>query len=431
MRIRFACLLPFPAVVLLRSTASQTQMIDRMIRPKILATASLVSVLFLVGCNKSPSAPTNNKPVEKEISGALLNVAMVPWVTNTRCQGSLVADETTTLSAKVAGRVASVYVDVGDLVAPDKALVQLDPTDFKLLAEQSDAQLQQARAAVGLKPEDPVEKLNPENAPPVLEAKALLDEATQTLARMTSLATEDAITKSDLELAESAERVARARYQSSLNSVREKIALISVQAAQRNLAHEQLRETSVSSPFEGTIQARLVSPGTFVQAGQALLSVVRTKQLRFRTSVPERYAHLLKIGQPIKIHFDLSDQIREGKVSRINPNLDPSNRSLGFEVDLDNSDGMLRSGLFGEAVLELDPDSKAIAVPEQSVLRFAGVDKVWKVKDDQVTEGVVLLGAKRGDMIEIKKGLNEGESILLDASQGEKGKWIGEASTAK
>jgi membrane fusion protein, multidrug efflux system len=118
-------------------------------------------------------------------------------------------------------------------------------------------------------------------------------------------------------------------------------------------------------------------------------------------------------------------------VSRINPNLDPSNRSLGFEVDLDNSDGLLRSGLFGEAVLELDPDSKAIAVPEQSVLRFAGVDKVWKVKDDQVTEGVVLLGAKRGDMIEIKKGLNEGESILLDASQGEKGKWIGEASTAK
>jgi RND family efflux transporter MFP subunit len=276
-----------------------------------------------------------------------------------------------------------------------------------------------------------VEKLNPENAPPVLEAKALLDEATQTLARMTRLATEDAITQSDLELAESAERVARARYQSSLNSVREKIALISVQAAQRDLAHEQLLETKVSSPFEGTVQARMVSPGTFVQAGQTLLSVVSTKRLRFRTSVPERYAHLLKIGQRLTIYFDLSDQVREGTVSRINPNLDPSNRSLGFEVDLDNSDGLLRSGLFGEAVLELDANAKAIAVPEKSVLRFAGVDKVWKVKDDQVTEGVVLLGPKRGDMIEIKNGLNEGETILLDSSQGEKGKWIGEAATVK
>jgi RND family efflux transporter MFP subunit len=406
-------------------------MIDRMIRPKILATSVIISVLTTIGCNKAPIASTDSKPAEKEVSGALLKIDMVPWVTNTRCQGSLAADETTTLSAKVAGRVENVFVDVGDIVAPEKILVQLDPTDFKLLSEQSDAQLQQARAAVGLKPADPVEKLNPENAPPVLEAKALLDEATQTLARMTRLATEDAITQSDLELAESAERVARARYQSSLNSVREKIALISVQAAQRDLAHEQLLETKVSSPFEGTVQARMVSPGTFVQAGQTLLSVVSTKRLRFRTSVPERYAHLLKIGQRLTIYFDLSDQVREGTVSRINPNLDPSNRSLGFEVDLDNSDGLLRSGLFGEAVLELDANAKAIAVPEKSVLRFAGVDKVWKVKDDQVTEGVVLLGPKRGDMIEIKNGLNEGETILLDSSQGEKGKWIGEAATVK
>ncbi len=175
----------------------------------------------------------------------------------------------------------------------------------------------------------------------------------------------------------------------------------------------------------------MVSPGTFVQAGQTLLSVVRTKKLRFRTSVPERYAHLLKIGQRIAIHFDLSDQVREGTVSRINPNLEPSNRSLGFEVDLDNTDGLLRSGLFGEAVLELDPEAKAVAVPEKSVLRFAGVDKVWKIKDGQVTEGVVLLGSKRGDNIEIKSGLQVGEIILRDATQGEKGKWIGDTVADK
>lgn len=406
-------------------------MIDRTIRPTLLSSAIIFLGLVVVGCNKSPLGSTENKTSEIEISGDTYKVDFVPWSTNTRCQGSLVADETTTLSAKVAGRVENVFVDVGDLVDPEKILVQLDPTDFKLLAEQADAQLQQARAAVGLKPGDPVENLNPEKAPPVQEAKAMLDEATQALARMTSLASEDAITQSDLELAESAERVAKARYQSSLNSVREKIALISVQSAQRDLAHEQLRETKVSSPFEGTVQSRSVSPGTFVQAGQALLSVVRTKQLRFRTSVPERYAHLLKIGQRIAIHFDLSDQVREGTVSRINPNLDPSNRSLGFEVDIDNSDGRLRSGLFGEAVLELDPEAKAIAVPEKSILRFAGVDKVWKIKDGQVIEGVVLLGQKRGDMIEVKSGLQAGEIILQEAARGEKGKWVGDAITNK
>ncbi|MCU0711268.1 MAG: biotin/lipoyl-binding protein [Pirellula sp.] len=162
-----------------------------MIRPISLSPAIILSGLLVVGCNKSPLGSTDNAPAEKEVSGEIHKVDLVPWTTNTRCQGSLVADETTTLSAKVAGRVESVLVDVGDLVDPEKMLVQLDPTDFQLLAEQADAQLQQARAAVGLKPGDPLENLNPEKAPPVQEAKALLDEATQTLARMTSLATED------------------------------------------------------------------------------------------------------------------------------------------------------------------------------------------------------------------------------------------------
>lgn len=409
-------------------------MIDFAIRPKLRILTCLVAysapyaVLLFSGCDKPASSPVVSQPVETVVYGELLRVAPVSWPTNTRSQGSLVADETTTLSAKVAGRVESIFVDIGDSVEPSQVLVQLDPTDFRLLAEQSDAQLQQARAAVGLGMSDPVEKLDPENSPPVQEARALLDEAIQSLTRLVILATGDAITKSDLELAESAERVARARYQSSLNAVREKIALISVQTAQRDLAYEQLRETKVTSPFEGVVQARMVAPGTFVQAGQSLLAIVRNKQLRFRTSVPERYAHMLKVGQRLTINFDLSGQIREGTVSRINPNLDPTNRSLGYEVDLDNSDDSLRSGLFGEAVIELDPTAKTIAIPQRSVLRFAGVDKVWKVNEEgEVAEKVVLLGAKRGDLVEIKNGLSEGETILLDASVGAKGKWAGQS----
>jgi RND family efflux transporter MFP subunit len=413
-------------------------MIDFTIWPDYRVTTSLAAcfatcaVLFSSGCGKPVDSPGASQPVETMVYGELLRVDLVPWPTTTRSQGSLVAYETTTLSAKVAGRVESIHVDIGDSVEPSQVLVQLDPTDFRLLAEQSDAQLQQARAAVGLGMSDPVEKLNPENSPPVQEARALLDEAIQTLTRLVILATGDAITKSDLELAESAERVARARYQSSLNAVREKIAMISVQAAQRALAYEQLRETEVTSPFEGIVQARLVSPGTFVQAGQSLLAIVRNKQLRFRTNVPERYAHMLKVGQRLTINFDLSGQIREGTVSRINPNLDPTNRSLGYEVDLDNSDNSLRSGLFGEAVIELDATTKTIAVPQRSVLRFAGVDKVWKVNDEgEVAESVVLLGAKRGDLVEIKNGMIEGETILLDASLGAKGKWGGESDQPK
>ncbi len=98
----------------------------------------------------------------------------------------------------------------------------IDAQEYRLQADQADAQLSQARAAVGLKPGDPLESLNPDNAPPVREAKAVLDEATKALARLRTLKGGDAVSESDLEVAESAERVAAARLASAQNSVREK-----------------------------------------------------------------------------------------------------------------------------------------------------------------------------------------------------------------
>jgi hypothetical protein len=97
-------------------------------------------------------------------------------------------------------------------------------------------------------------------------------------------------------------------------------------------------------------------------------------------------------------------------------------RSLVFEVDLDNSDGSLRSGLFGEATIELDPDAFGIAIPTKAILRFAGVDKVWKVVDGRVKEQVVLLGSSRQDRVEIRTGVNAGDRLLGEADKGRPGK---------
>lgn len=381
----------------------------------------LLVVLLLLPAGCSHQAPKKTEPPpEQMVQAATFIVEPMPWPTVIRCQGSLIADETTTVSAKVAGRVETVHCEIGDRVKDGQILVEIDDKEYRLFAEQSDAQLTQARAAVGLKPGDPLEKLNPENAPPVREAKAILEEATKSLARFQTLT--DAVSKTDLEVAEAAERVASARYTSAQNSVREKIALVSVQMALKGLAYQRLADTKVPSPFDGEIQSKTVAEGTYVQPGQALLTLVRTKELRFRASVPEKYAHQLKLGQRVDVAFDLSKQKRSGTVSRINPNLDPMSRSLGFEVDLDNSDGSLRSGLFGEATIELDPDAFGIAIPTKAILRFAGVDKVWKVVDGRVKEQVVLLGSSRQDRVEIRTGVNAGDRLLGEADKGRPGK---------
>jgi RND family efflux transporter MFP subunit len=360
-------------------------------------------------------------PAEVFVQAPVFTVEPVLWPILVRCQGALVADEFTTVSAKVAGRVRSVHFEIGDRVSANSILVELDSEDYQLQAEQADAQLAQARASVGLKPGDPVENLNPDNAPPVREARAIWDESTNGLARIRALVLRDAISDSDLEIAESAEKVASAKYASAQNGVREKIAIIRVQTALKNLAQQRLEETKVYTPMDSQVQSKLISVGTYVQPGQPLLSLLRTSKLRFRSSVPERYAHQIQVGQKVTLQFDMSGQTREAVVSRINAELDAMNRSLGFEVDIDNTDDSLKSGFFGEATIELDAEAKSIALPLASVQRFAGIDKVWKVIDGKVKEQVVLVGATRGSMAEIRSGVKEGEMLFQEASQGKAG----------
>jgi RND family efflux transporter MFP subunit len=377
-------------------------------------------VSSFTGC--APKKPKiEETPTEVFVQAPVFTVEPVRWPILVRCQGALVADEFTTVSAKVAGRVRSVHFEIGDRVSANTILVELDSEDYQLQADQADAQLAQARASVGLKPGDPVENLNPDNAPPVREARAIWDESTNGLNRIQALVLRDAISDSDLELAESAEKVASAKYASAQNGVREKIAIIGVQTALKNLAQQRLEETKVYAPMDSQVQSKLVSVGTYVQPGQPLLSLLRTSKLRFRSSVPERYAHQIQVGQKVMLQFEMSGQAREAVVSRINAELDAMNRSLGFEVDIDNTDDSLKSGFFGEATIELDADAKSIALPLASVQRFAGIDKVWKVVDGKVKEQVVLVGATRGSLVDIRSGVKEGEMLLQDASKGKIG----------
>ncbi len=389
----------------------------------------LVFPWAIAGCGTEP-APVSIVQEEQVVKAATFVVEPVAWPSAVRCQGSLFADETTTVSARVAGRVQAVMFEVGDKATPGEILVEIDEEEYQLQAEQADAQLAQARAAIGLKLDDSLDSLNPDNAPPVREARAVLDEAVKSLARVESLAGSLVVTDNDRELAIAAEQVAAARLSSAQNGVREKIALIGVQTALRGLAHQRLNDTKVRAPFEGFVQTKSVAVGTYVQAGQPLLTLVRNQKLRFRSSVPEKYAHELRIGQKVTLSFDLSRQHREGTISRISPNLDPMSRSLGFEVDIDNSDQSLRSGLFGEGVVELDPDSRGIALPLETIQRFAGVDKVWKVVDGQVKEQVVLVGGVRDGMVEIRSGIEMGDVLLTSGDQGRSGRWVSGDSSA-
>ena len=385
------------------------------------ACCLLLCGILAHGCGRAapPDAATAGKNLELPVIQAeVLTVEPCAWPTIVRTQGTLFADEIAVVGAKVAGRVSEVHVELGEPARADAPLAALDQEEFRLQVAQAEAQLLQARAAVGLKPDEPVEKLQPENAPPVREEKALWDEARTKSLRWQQLKAQNAVTEADLEQVIAAAEVAAARYASAVNSVNEKIALIGVRTAELSLARQRLNDSVVRAPFDGLVQQRHVAPGSYVQVGQPIATIVRTHPLHFRGMLPERHARQLAIGQEAILQIEAIDKPRTAQVTRISPTLDELSRSLLFEAELDNRDGRLTTGLFAEAAVVLDASARAIAVPASAIIEFAGAEKVWKVVDGQASEQIVITGKRRSDVIEIITGIDAGDVILWHADEG-------------
>jgi RND family efflux transporter MFP subunit len=388
-------------------------------------------LLALVGgCSETATEPVpeTSEPELETIQAAVVEVQMQPWPSIVRSQGNMVADEQTVVGSKVAGRVAKVLVDIGSAVEAGDPIVILEENEFRLQVAQFEAQLLQARSAVGLSPDAPLESLEPSNSPPVRQEKALLDEAKSNLQRATNLKRENAISQGEFDAVAAAERVAEARYAASLNSVREKIALIGVREADLALANQQLDETTIRAPMRGIVASRNVAPGTFLAIGQTVASIVRTDPLRFRGTVPERYAQSLAIGQPVTLKIESIPEPRNTEILRISPTLDQRSRALGFEAEIENSgDISLRGGLFAEAQIVVDSDATAMAVPITSVTEFAGAQNVWRVEDGIARQREVLCGPVRDGMRQIISGLEIGDKILLNAVAGRVARVISDA----
>lgn len=386
---------------------------------------SLLVVFALAGCEGTATpAATKTAGAQPELKAETLQVSEQTWPRKVRSQGSLFPDEEATLGIKVEGRVFKTHVDLGDVVQEGDVLITLYQDDFKLRVKYAEAQLAQTRSAVGLLPEDSVEKLVPENSPPVREQRAAWDEAIASLERARVLHEKKVMGQAEYDLIVSLERVAAARYTSAVNSVREKIANISVQQALLDLAKEDLSNTVLKASYSAVVQKRLVAPGSYIKMGDPLLVLVRVDQLRYRGTVPERLASLVQVGQPIELDIE-SMPPEKTKITRISPFLNQTSRSLLFEATVDNADRRLRAGLFAEGEITVDPDQKAIVVPMSAVVQFAGTEKVWKVTDGQVKMQEVLLGEQRGDQIRILEGLKPGDTILRHARQGRAGPLAG------
>ncbi len=393
--------------------AGRRAMMNRMsVRSLIIVS---LGALGLFGCRGEHPAAAQDKP--KAQAPPAREVRVVPageralprTVTTT---GTLAAEDQVTLSAKVAGRVERIDVDLGSRVRRGQPIAQLDQTDFKLRVDQAEAALQQARARLGLPPTATDEQVVPEKTAIVRQARAVLDEARLTRDRSVKLLEQQLIARAQLDTAEANLQVAEGRYQDALEEVRNRQAVLAQRRSELELARQQLTDTVVLAPVDGAVSQRQASPGEYLGAGAPMATLVRIHPLRLRVAVPEREAISVRTGQLVRLTIDGDATVYTGRVVRLAPIVQELNRTLTVEAEVPNERGLLRAGAFARAEIVTDVAQPIVTVPTSALVVFAGVEKVLVVRGGKTAEVRVQTGRRLGEEVEIVEGLKRGESVV-------------------
>jgi RND family efflux transporter MFP subunit len=326
--------------------------------------------------------------------------------------GSLAAEDQVALSFKVTGRVQEVSVDLGSLVRRGQVVARLLPTDFELRLQQAEAALQQARVRLGLTPTGDEDEVDVESTGLLRQRRAVLQQARLTRDRMKTFFDRGLSSRTDFEAAEAALEVAEGQHQDSIEEIRNRQGVLAQRRSELELARQQLEDTFLRSPIDGAVRERQVTVGEYRSAGAPVLTVVRTDPLRLQLSVPERAAIGLEVGRPVHVHVEGDSTVHEGRLARIGAAIDEANRTLPIEAVVTNSAGTIRPGQFATAEIVVGSGERAILVPADAVVSFAGVQRVLTLKDGTAHEQRIRTGRHVGEEIEVVEGLTSGDVVI-------------------
>jgi RND family efflux transporter MFP subunit len=327
--------------------------------------------------------------------------------------GTLAADDQIILGTKVIGRLSEISVDLGSRVKKGQAIARVDPSDYRLRVEQAEAALQQARVRLGLTPSGNSDQVNIEQTATVRQAAAVLKEARLSHERMVELWDRKLIARAELDAAVSQLAVADGRYQDAIEEVRNRQAVLVQRRSEHEIARQQLADTTIVSPIDGAVSERQAAVGQYLPAGAPVVTLVRTHPLRLRLAVPEREAGLVRVGQIVDLTVEGDPNKYQGRVARLSPAIAENNRTLMIEAEVPNGQAALRPGSFAKADIVIESGQRIVTVPADSIVNFAGIEKVLTVANNAAVEKRVRTGRRINNQVEIIEGVRAGEPVVV------------------
>jgi len=365
-----------------------------------------------------------------EVPVQVIPVLSKPLTYSIKVTGDIMPLMQVDLFPKVSGYLERIDVHIGDIVKRGQVIAQIDQADFLHKVREIEAKVAQAKAQLtevetGTRAE---ELRQAEEA--VRQAQSRFGNAKLQHERVEALYKREVISKKERDVADMDYTVAEAQLaasQQQLKLLRDGARQEVRDATQAKLREMEaileqernhLKDTKIVAPFQGEISRKYVDAGALVSSSTPLVNLVHTETLKIVANVVEKDVPLLKPGMKAKIRSEsYPGRVFEGRMEKINATVDLSTRTLQAEIWIPNPDHSLKPGMFSNVEVVLLEKPQALVIPREAILEAGSEMSVFLVEGKQAVRRPIAIGYEQDRMVEVLKGLNEGDQVVIKGQQ--------------
>jgi HlyD family secretion protein len=305
--------------------------------------------------------------------------------------GNLIGAATVEAVPKVAGRLESVSVRLGDRVNRGQTIAKIEDREIQ-------EQVKQAQASYDV------------SAATIRQREADLKLALTNLERSRNLYERQLIPKQTYDDTD-------ARYQAAVAQ----LDLANAQFAQARARLDELKinlgNTVITSPVSGFVGKRALDPGAWVTSNSSFISVVDIAVVRLVANVVEKDLRRIAQGLHADVEVDaFPGEKFDGRVAHIAPVLDPATRTAQIEVEIPNSGFRLKPGMYAKVSFLVDKKPNTLVIPTTALVDVGGNRGVFLA--NQAEQGQVAnfkkieVGLMDQTLVEVVAGLSEGDRVV-------------------
>jgi RND family efflux transporter MFP subunit len=188
------------------------------------------------------------------------------------------------------------------------------------------------------------------------------------------------------------------------------------------LAQLNLQKTNLVAPSDGILAEIIIKSGEYVTSQDVVCKFISDQGTNFEVDIPEKDVLKMSVGQKVTINSDsYPDKEFEGTIVEIAPVVKERTRTVTVKINVENNDGLLRSGMFARGIIFIRELHNVVLVPTDSIISLNDTTFLVPVvaPDANPTEGTIQMrpctvGDKVGEKTIVLSGLNLGELLVVE-----------------